>query len=381
MALIDKINDGFIAVTNLLKGKVNKTDVIAVTQGGTGATTLSSAQTNLGVDKVVSANTRLTTAKQAFPNVFVDSNGQLQKTRFATWLDHAKMYNGLIPNGSFQMMDATGWKLSTSGLLTMDTMDFPFGANASLKCDGGSNIILTLDKIAVNPYMKYRYSIMYKYEKIINATAFYVGMVSYDIDGNIINSQHALQYGNTATKLAQDLKIGDTKVYLTSLNGWSATQASYAERGFKFFTWVDSRGYIYKPNTMPYSRYIAINGTQGWWVANTSSFDTANNAIILSKPWDYANPKDARGTWMAGTDVAQPTSNGTYQYNLVPQFMKNKVGNTDWLYATLDISGMGNANTNFWAGTASVSPLILFSNGADGTGDVTKVSNLYFEKI
>lgn len=49
MALIDKINDGFIAVTNLLKGKVDKTAVIAVAQGGTGATDIATARSNLGL--------------------------------------------------------------------------------------------------------------------------------------------------------------------------------------------------------------------------------------------------------------------------------------------------------------------------------------------
>ena len=180
MTLIERINSFINAVASDIKSlyanKVNKTDVITVAQGGTGATTLAAAQTALGVDKVVSANTRLTIAKQTFPNVFVDSNGQLQKTKFETWLDHAKMYNGLQPNGSFQMGDATGWRLETSGLLTMDKMDFPFGAQGSLKCTGGNTLLLTLDKIAVNPYMKYRYSGMFKYEKVNASPTFYCGL-------------------------------------------------------------------------------------------------------------------------------------------------------------------------------------------------------------
>ena len=49
MALTDKINEGFIRLTTLLKGKVDKTATIGIANGGTGATTLAGAQTALGI--------------------------------------------------------------------------------------------------------------------------------------------------------------------------------------------------------------------------------------------------------------------------------------------------------------------------------------------
>ena len=386
MALTDKINDGFRQLTTLVKGKVDKTAVIDVAHGGTGATTLPSAQTNLGIDKVVSANTRLTTAKQTFPNLYVDSNGQLQKTQFATWLDHAKMYNGLFPNGSFQMGDATGWKLETSNLLTMDTTDFPFGAQGCLRCVGGSAVTLKLDKMPVNPYMKYRLSAMFKYEKVNATTSIFAGTVSYDVDGNEITYTNAYHYGNTVTTLAQDLKIGDTKVYLTSLSDWAYNAASY-RRGFKFYNYTDSRGYLYDPSIMPYSRYYSWSSESnlGWWANDVASFDTTNNVITLRKPWDYKNPKDAAGTWTAGTKVAQSTRGGTYPYNLKSNWMVNKTGTTQWEYQAQEIAGINTSNTEniamFRAGTAFIAPLFIFNYGNNSSGDVAKVSNLYFEKI
>ncbi len=56
MALTDKINDGFRELTTLVKGKVNKTDVIAVAQGGTGATNVETARSNLGLGTAATAN-------------------------------------------------------------------------------------------------------------------------------------------------------------------------------------------------------------------------------------------------------------------------------------------------------------------------------------
>ena len=390
MTLIERINALITSIGADIKaltaGKVDKTATIAISKGGTGATTLADAQTALGIDKVISANTRLTTAKQAFPNVFVDSNGQLRKTQLATWLDHAKMYNGLFPNGSFQMGDATGWKLETSNLLTMNTTDFPFGAQGCLRCVGGSAVTLKLDKMPVNPYMKYRLSAMFKYEKVNATTSIYAGIIPYDVDGNEITHTNAYHYGNTVTTLAQDLKIGDTKVYLTSLSGWAYNVPGY-QRGFKFYNYTDSRGYLYDPSVMPYSRYHSWSSevVLGWWMNDVASFDTANNVITLRKPWDYKNPKDAAGTWTAGTKVAQSTSGGTYIYNLKATWMVNKTGTTQWEYQAQEIAGINTSNTEniamFRAGTAFIAPLFIFNHGNNGSGDVAKVSNLYFEKI
>ena len=368
MTLIERINGFVNAVARDIKSlhadKANKTDV----------------------DKVVSANTRLTAKKQDFPNVFVDSNGQLQKTQLATWLDHAKMYNGLVPNGSFQMGDATGWRLETSGLLTRDTSDFPFGAQACLRCAGGAATVLKLDKMPVNPYMRYRLSAMFKYEKVNPMTVIHAGIISYDVDGNEIAFMHAYHYGNTVTTLARDLKQGDTQVYLTSLSGWAYNALGY-QRGFKFYNYADSRGYLYDPSVMPYSRYYtwSNDANSGWWDDNVASFDTTNNVITLRKPWNYANPKDVNGTWAAGTKVAQVTSGGAYQYNLKASWMTGQTGVTQWGYQAQEMAGINTSNTDnnalFRAGTASIAPVFLFNYGGTSTGDVTKVSNLYFEKI
>ena len=137
---------------------------------------------------------------------------------------------------------------------------------------------------------------------------------------------------------------------------------------------------------MPYSRYFSYDdGINGWWDAVAASFDTTNNVITLRKPWNYPNPKVVNGTWTAGTKVAQSTSGATYQYNLKVGWMTNKSGTTQWEYQAQEVAGINtsgaDSNAMFRAGTASIAPIFLFNYGGTSTGDVTKVSNLYFEKI
>lgn len=382
MALTDKINDGFRQLATLVKGKVDKTAIIDLAHGGTGTTTLTAAQTSLGVDKVVSANTRLTTAKQTFPNVYVDSNGQLQKTQFATWLDHAKMYNGLVPNGSFQTGDGSDWAIG--GTRTLDTVDFPFGALASASITGDAT--KPWGKVYINPYQKYRHSIMARYIKnTATGGGVSMGFRCFDVDNNLITLLHTQHQTGTVTTLAQDLKIGDTKVYLTSLANWLPTTGTLGyELGFKFYSYVDSRGYFYDPSIMPYSRYIALDGANGWWVKDASSFDTANNVITLNKPWSYANPKDAQGIWRAGTKIAQTKGNGVASGTSLVEssWMGGKSGDTQWVYFEKTIGGVNTTGiddpTKFPPGAASID---FTMNSSTPVGDTIKFSSHYFEKI
>ena len=65
--------------------------------------------------------------------------------------------------------------------------------------------------------------------------------------------------------------------------------------------------------------------------------------------------------------------------------MLNQSGTTEWGYQAQELAGINRTgadiNEMFRAGTASIAPLFLFNYGGISTGDATKISNLYFEKI
>ena len=73
MALIDNINDGFKQLATLIKGKVNKTDVIAVAQGGTGGTSTAVARSNLGLGTAATYNVGNTAGQ--IPILAADGSG------------------------------------------------------------------------------------------------------------------------------------------------------------------------------------------------------------------------------------------------------------------------------------------------------------------
>lgn len=68
-----------------------------------------------------------------------------------------------------------------------------------------------------------------------------------------------------------------------------------------------------------------------------------------------------------------------------PALTGDKTGTTQWEYQAQEIVGINTSSsddfTKFRAGTAYVAPLFIFNHGGASTGDVAKVSNLYFEKI
>lgn len=181
--------------------------------------------------------------------------------------------------------------------------------------------------------------------------SFWDMLMMYDIDKNIITSDYVKWIEGSTTTLAQDLKDGDTVVYLTNVAGFNTTTTDSYERGLIFWNYTNSKGYTYPTET--YSR----NRWESLW-SDGSAINTTNNTITLSSPW-------SNGTFSAGTSVSQCTSGTTYTY-LNDTF---KLPVNTWTYNSGTVQGVGkNGEANkFREGTAFISIQWMFWYGGTET--------------
>ena len=182
-----------------------------------------------------------------------------------------------------------------------------------------------------------KYTLSY-YIKTDNENARYYDMLlMYDVDKKIINATNIMWMNGSTTKLAKDLKKGDTVVYLEDVSGFNYTTYSY-QRGFIFWDYTNSKGYTYEPET--YSR----NVYQSLWDDN-NAIDIRNNTITLKNPWSDT-------TVPAGTHLSQCNDGNSYTY------FNSGYGLTKdtWTKMTGSISGVGknNESRKFREGTAFV---------------------------
>ena len=185
-----------------------------------------------------------------------------------------------------------------------------------------------------------------------NATA-YGCIFFYDADKHLIESQDCMYIPGSTTKLARDLKKGDTEVYFESLDGWKVTDTRVFSRSIIFWDYANSFGYTYPPET--YSRYHHDD-----LYADNSAVDKAAKKITLSKPWAFEEHK-------AGTTVSQNESGATFKYfgihgTNVP---------TEWttyeevLKGEVDYSGT-NVTRTIPPGTAYARPGFLWNHNLSG---------------
>jgi hypothetical protein len=146
----------------------------------------------------------------------------------------------------------------------------------------------------------------------------YPSLKPYDADKNFINCYNCTEGFNlsTMTTLTQELKKGDTKIYVNDLSKWNANSGHYYNYA-ALFGYKDSTGYIYPDGT--YTRDLGIFGSEKGAKTN---LDKTNNIITLNSAYTGTNKP-------VGTKVCASTEGKTYYYPL------NGINNTtitDWTY-------------------------------------------------
>lgn len=239
-----------------------------------------------------------------------------------------------------------GENLITNGTAMLgDNTNFPnfkydgsdtYYAGGCFKVTGNSMHVKNSEFIPVDTSQSYKLSYYIKSSSNTAITYDYIGC--YDIDKNQIIAPQVRYIAGSLTTLSEDLKPGDTVVHLTDASGFHLITNDYWQRGFIFWNYANSKGYIYPPET--YSRYVY---SSQW--DDESAVDKVNNTITLKSAWNH-------GTFPAGTKVSQCDDGPAYAYLNV----RYTVPENEWTRKTGSISGIGKNGESykFVEGTAFI---------------------------
>jgi len=146
----------------------------------------------------------------------------------------------------------------------------------------------------------------------------YPSLSPYDADKNFIYCYNCTEGFNlsTMTTLTQELKKGDTKIYVDDLSKWNANSGNYYNYA-ALFGYKDSTGYIY-----PDGFYTQDLGIFATGKGAKTNLDKTNNIITLISAYTGANKP-------IGTKVCASTAGGSYYY---PLGGINNTTITDWTY-------------------------------------------------
>ena len=191
----------------------------------------------------------------------------------------------------------------------------------------------------------------------------YLALGPMDQDGEVVTALNVMYVSGTLTKLAQDLKPGDTKVYLESAENWVNTGSGNSNKRMIFWNHVSKDGKVWEPET--YSR----NVSSAAWEAGGINYD--ENTISLLKPWSSE-------TIPAGTPLSNGNNGANYMY---PRTSYSVGSSWEKLEGTvkggLDLSGQGFNPSRGWPpGVAAVRPGVLLNYGSN-----QRISNLRFANV
>lgn len=227
---------------------------------------------------------------------------------------HYRLNNGgggpsnLLKNG-FGELGTENWDNPSN----VTTTDLPT-ADSNIK----AKFISTTSKEFIPVYRNHNYKISAYIKGSTTSGNSYPSIRVYDIDKNEIwNYQTTIGFNlNTMTTLTQELKSGDTKIYVDNLSAWNANSGHNYNHA-AIFGYADSTGYIY-----PDGVYTRITPNFGTGTNAKTNLDKTNNIITLNTAYSGR-------TIPAGTSVCASTDGATYFY---PFGEINIASTQNWTY-------------------------------------------------
>ena len=203
--------------------------------------------------------------------------------------------SNLIKNG-FGELGTENWTNSSN----ISTTDIPSG-QSDIKISVTNNY--TVERIKIYPTHTYKFSAWIKATTTSGST--YPSLFPYDVDGKFIDYYKCSDSFNlnTMTTLKQQLKTGDTKIYVNDLSQWNANSGHYYNWA-AIFSYTDSTGYTYPDGT-----YTQNLGRFGSSTNAKTNLDKTNNIITLTTAYTGPNMP-------VGTKLCASTEGGTYYYPL-----------------------------------------------------------------
>lgn len=263
---------------------------------------------------------------------FKSSNG----TGVTSTIGEIRIGENLVKNGDLSLKNNTNFSTFTYGTdIEGGYLSYTGNYFANLESD---------DYIYVDTSRKYQISFDAKSNN--TTSTYYAGFRYYDINLNEIFGYNTMYIGGSMTTLKQDLKPGDTTVYLNDVSGFQVSSSTPTHQlGLIFWNYTDSTGYTWPELT--YSRNAWID------LYTYDKVDKTNNTITLKSPWNHQ-------TILSGTKLNQSDSSGA-NYSL----RSGETLTTSWKnYSnTIEriITNGGDSSTAFHYGVVYIKPLVLFN--------------------
>lgn len=270
----------------------------------------------------------------------------------------------LVTNGSGLLGNAYNFPAMTFN------SSYTYSGGGSFEVTSTPTTRFTAELMPVNPDYTYRLSGYSQWAGGTQQPRWYLGIVCYDIDGNIIVPLNTMRRFDDV--LAAPLAVGDTTITVANPSGWdNSAGASNYFRTVVLWGYKNAKGYTYPDYT--YSRYVVV----GAYAAG--SINTSTGVIPLAAPWPFANPNSPDGVWPAGSALSNGNSGGTYKYSAASNVLVPK--EPAWVKGSGTISGVDTSGTNvaskFHPGTAFVKALFLLNYGTTAA-QTTRISNIEF---